>query len=182
MSRYILYPHTLPQVSSYMEFELEETTLEYKWTHTSSTYPTSGMGHMEELEGMRAKLQVYITESEVKIDAMSTKITVAKKTKLHMELELEEISLEYERTHTSSMYPLSGMGHMDELEGVCTKLQAHTTESEEKFLCMESELEEMSLKYERTHATAIINEKWGEIQQHMMASDRLRAIIFGNSA
>merc|ERR1712042_182767 len=49
-----------------------------------SRYETEGMGHIEELEGARNKLQSKIVESEELVDVLSTKVANAEKSKTRM--------------------------------------------------------------------------------------------------
>merc|ERR1712012_1119543 len=68
-----------------------------------SKFETEGLGRIEELEGARNKLQSRVAEAEESIDAMNAKIGSAEKTKHRMENELEEMSMEYERTHAAAV-------------------------------------------------------------------------------
>merc|ERR1712042_294694 len=58
-----------------------------------------------------------------------------------------------------SKFETEGLGRIDELEGARGKLQSRVAEAEKSKHRLESELEEMSMEYERTHAAAIITEK-----------------------
>merc|ERR1711863_172432 len=68
-----------------------------------SRYETEGMGRIDELEGARSKLQARIVEAEENVDALQTKIANTEKSKVRLSSELEEISMEYERTHAAAL-------------------------------------------------------------------------------
>merc|ERR1712045_689976 len=58
---------------------------------------------MGELEGGRAKLNSRVQEAEEHIENLNSKIASAEKSKSRMDNELEELSMEYERTHAAAM-------------------------------------------------------------------------------
>merc|ERR1712036_197430 len=62
-----------------------------------SKFETEALGRIDELEGNKSKLGARVNESEETIDSLNTKIGSAEKSKLRMESELEELSMEYER-------------------------------------------------------------------------------------
>merc|ERR1712060_924225 len=55
------------------------------------------------LEGARNKLSSRVAEAEENIDALNGKISSAEKSKHRIEVELEEMSMEYERTHAAAV-------------------------------------------------------------------------------
>merc|ERR1711863_221952 len=63
-----------------------------------SKYETEALGRIDELEGGKAKLGSRVNEAEETIDSLNTKIAATEKSKHRLEAELEEISMEYERT------------------------------------------------------------------------------------
>merc|ERR1719204_2023406 len=67
-----------------------------------SKYETEALGRIDELEGGKAKLGNRVVEAEEAIDALNTKIASVEKSKMRMEAELEELSMEYERTHAAA--------------------------------------------------------------------------------
>jgi myosin heavy subunit len=68
-----------------------------------SRYETEGLGRVDELETSRTKLMARIAESEETVDTLQTKIANSEKSKARMQTDLEEISLEYERTHAAAI-------------------------------------------------------------------------------
>jgi len=68
-----------------------------------SKFETEGLGRIEELEGARNKLSSRVAEAEENIDALNGKISSAEKSKHRIEVELEEMSMEYERTHAAAV-------------------------------------------------------------------------------
>merc|ERR1711992_461514 len=68
-----------------------------------SKYETEALGRIDELEGGKAKLASRVTEAEEHIEALNAKIGSAEKSKMRMEAELEDLQMEYERTHAAAI-------------------------------------------------------------------------------
>jgi len=68
-----------------------------------SRYETEGMGRVDELESSRTKLQARIQEAEETVETLQSKIANSEKSKGRMQSDLEEISMEYERTHAAAI-------------------------------------------------------------------------------
>ncbi|QQP57410.1 Myosin heavy chain 1 [Caligus rogercresseyi] len=68
-----------------------------------SRYETEGMGRVDELEASRGKLQARIQEAEETVESLQCKIANSEKSKNRMQSDLEEISMEYERTHAAAI-------------------------------------------------------------------------------
>merc|ERR1712241_1365026 len=68
-----------------------------------SKYEVEALGRIDELEGGRNKLASRVQEAEEVIETLNTKIASAEKSKSRMDNELEELSMEYERTHAAAM-------------------------------------------------------------------------------
>merc|ERR1712241_266405 len=68
-----------------------------------SKFEVEALGHIDELEGGRNKLASRVQEAEEHIDALNSKIASAEKSKSRMDAELEELGMEYERTHAAAM-------------------------------------------------------------------------------
>merc|ERR1711962_1783522 len=68
-----------------------------------SRYETEGLGRVDELEMARNKLQARIAEAEETVDSLQAKIANAEKSKTRMQVDLEEISMEYERVHAAAI-------------------------------------------------------------------------------
>merc|ERR1712127_702232 len=68
-----------------------------------SKYEVEALGRIEELEGGKAKLASRVAEGEELIENLNNKIGSGEKSKMRMEAELEELAMEYERTHAAAM-------------------------------------------------------------------------------
>jgi myosin heavy chain 6/7 len=68
-----------------------------------SRYETEGLGRVDELESSRNKLQARIGEAEETVETLQAKIANSEKSKGRMQTDLEEISMEYERTHAAAI-------------------------------------------------------------------------------
>merc|ERR1719481_1390347 len=82
-----------------------------------SKYETEALGRIDELEGGKAKLSSRVMEAEETIDSLHTKIGSAEKSKLRMESELEELSMEYERTHAAACITEKRARNFDKVVG-----------------------------------------------------------------
>ena len=61
------------------------------------------MGRVDELESNRAKISAKIVEAEEAVDALQTKVANIEKSKARLLSDLDEISMEYERTHAAAI-------------------------------------------------------------------------------
>merc|ERR1712200_67655 len=68
-----------------------------------SKFETWGLGRIDELEGNRNKLNARVMEAEENIESLNQKIASAEKSKHRLGVELEEMALEYERTHAAAV-------------------------------------------------------------------------------
>merc|ERR1711899_579926 len=68
-----------------------------------SKYEVEALGRIDELEGGKHKLASRVSETEESIDNLNSKIASAEKSRARMESELEELAMEYERTHAAAM-------------------------------------------------------------------------------
>merc|ERR1711970_1677020 len=68
-----------------------------------SRYETEGMGRVDELESSRAKISAKIVEAEEAVDALQTKVANVEKSRGRLLSDLDEISMEYERTHAAAI-------------------------------------------------------------------------------
>merc|ERR1712223_1472904 len=68
-----------------------------------SKYEVEALGRIDELEGGRNKLASRVQEAEEVIESLNSKIASAEKSKSRMDAELEDLSMEYERTHATAM-------------------------------------------------------------------------------
>merc|ERR1711963_1268821 len=67
-----------------------------------SKYETEALGRIDELEGSKHKLAAKVAEAEENIEALNAKIGSAEKSAARMTSELEELAMEYERTHAAA--------------------------------------------------------------------------------
>merc|ERR1719305_1487075 len=68
-----------------------------------SRFETEGMGRVDELEMSRNKLQARIQEAEETVESLNVKIANGEKSRVRMQSDLEELSMDYERTHASAI-------------------------------------------------------------------------------
>ncbi len=68
-----------------------------------SKYETEGLGRIDELEGSKNKLTARLSEAEETIDSLNQRISATEKTKHRLEVELEDLQLEYERVHAAAI-------------------------------------------------------------------------------
>merc|ERR1712203_437520 len=67
-----------------------------------SKYETEALGRIDELESGKSKLAAKVAEAEENIEALNAKIGAAEKSASRMNSELEELAMEYERTHAAA--------------------------------------------------------------------------------
>merc|ERR1712183_937292 len=82
-----------------------------------SKYETEALGRIDELEGGKAKLGSRVMEAEETIDSLNTKIAATEKTKHRLESELEELAMEYERTHAAAIITEKRAHNFDKVVG-----------------------------------------------------------------
>merc|ERR1711884_918771 len=68
-----------------------------------SRFEAEGMGRVDELDASRNKLMSRISEAEETVESLSVKIANGEKSKGRMASDLEELSMEYERTHAAAV-------------------------------------------------------------------------------
>merc|ERR1712227_428555 len=68
-----------------------------------SKYETDGLGRIDELEGGKQKLSARVAEAEETIETLTQKVASTEKTKHRLEVELEDLQLEYERVHAAAI-------------------------------------------------------------------------------
>merc|ERR1739847_71633 len=68
-----------------------------------SRFETEGMGRVDELEMSRNKLMARISEAEETVESLNVKIANGEKSRGRMQSDLEELSMEYERTHAAAI-------------------------------------------------------------------------------
>merc|ERR1711884_726496 len=68
-----------------------------------SKFEVEALGRIDELEGGRNKLASRVQEAEEVIESLNSKIASSEKSKSRMDAELEDLSMEYERTHGAAM-------------------------------------------------------------------------------
>jgi len=82
-----------------------------------SKFETEGLGRIEELEGSKAKLSSRVAEAEETIDSLNSKVASTEKTKHRLEAELEEMAMEYERTHAAAVITEKRARNFDKVVG-----------------------------------------------------------------
>jgi chromosome segregation ATPase len=68
-----------------------------------SKFETEGLGRIDELESSKSKLTARLSEAEETIDSLNQRISATEKTKHRLEVELEDLQLEYERVHAAAI-------------------------------------------------------------------------------
>merc|ERR1719232_885686 len=68
-----------------------------------SRYETEGLGRVEELEASNFKLKARVGEAEETLDSLNTKISNVEKSRARITQELEDVAMEYERTHAAAV-------------------------------------------------------------------------------
>merc|ERR1711962_815071 len=66
-------------------------------------YETEALSRIDELEGNKSKLISRVAEAEETIESLNTRIASTEKTKHRLDNDLEDIQLEYERTHAAAI-------------------------------------------------------------------------------
>ena len=82
-----------------------------------SKFETEGLGRIEELEGSRAKLNARVQEAEETIESLNNKVASTEKTKHRLDIELEEMQMEYERTHAAAVITEKRARNFDKVVG-----------------------------------------------------------------
>merc|ERR1719495_2392603 len=82
-----------------------------------SKFETEALGRIDELESNRSKLAQRVSEAEETIDSLNSKIAATEKTKHRIEAELEDIQLEYERTHAAAIITEKRGANFDKVLG-----------------------------------------------------------------
>merc|ERR1719350_490885 len=68
-----------------------------------SKFETEALSRIDELEGNKSKLGARVVEAEETIESLNTKIAATEKIKHRIEGELEDLQMEYERTHAAAV-------------------------------------------------------------------------------
>merc|ERR1719483_2075994 len=82
-----------------------------------SKYETEALGRIDELEGGKAKLGSRVMEAEETTDSLNTKIAATEKIRHRLESELEELAMEYERTHAAAVITEKRAHNFDKVVG-----------------------------------------------------------------
>merc|ERR1719334_1620661 len=80
-------------------------------------FESEALPRIEELESNRSKLGSRVTEAEETIDSLNSKIASTEKTKHRIETELEDLSMEYERTHAAAIITEKRAANFDKVLG-----------------------------------------------------------------
>merc|ERR1719483_847908 len=82
-----------------------------------SKYETEALSRIDELEGSKSKLCSRVSEAEETVEAINTKVASTEKTKHRLEADLEEMELEYERTHAAAIITEKRARNFDKVVG-----------------------------------------------------------------
>merc|ERR1719244_630522 len=119
-----------------------------------SKYETEALAKIDELEGSRSKLNNRVAEAEETVESLNTKISATEKSKHRLESELEDIALEYERTHAAAVITEKRARNFDKIVGewkckaddLMSELEACNTE----FRNYSSEVYRLKTSYEES--------------------------------
>merc|ERR1712117_131857 len=68
-----------------------------------SKMETEAAGRIDELEMGKTKLSAALSEADETIDGLTAKIAATEKSKARLEVELEDLQMEYERVHAAAI-------------------------------------------------------------------------------
>merc|ERR1712228_368828 len=98
---------------------------------------TEALGKIDELESNRSKLGARVNEAEETIDSLNSKVSSIEKSKHRLDGELEDLQMEYERTHAAAVITEKRGRNFDKVLGewkakgddLVAELEASRTES-----------------------------------------------------
>merc|ERR1739844_375146 len=82
-----------------------------------SKFEVEGLGRIDELEASKHKLSSRVQEAEEAIDALNSKVASTEKTRHRLEAELEDLQMEYERTHAAAIITEKRGRNFDKVAG-----------------------------------------------------------------
>merc|ERR1719483_409346 len=82
-----------------------------------SKYETEALGRFDELEGGKAKVGSRVMEAEETIESLNTKNAATEKIRHRIEAELEDMAMEYERTHAAAVITEKRAHNFDKVVG-----------------------------------------------------------------
>ena len=85
-----------------------------------SKFETEGLSRIDELEGTKGKLQARVAEAEETIETINQKVASTEKTKQRLEVELEDLQMEYERIHAAAVISEKRGRNFDKVDSGCT--------------------------------------------------------------
>merc|ERR1739844_27300 len=80
-------------------------------------FEVEGLGRIDELEASKHKLSSRVAEAEEAIDALNSKVASTEKTRHRLEAELEDLQMEYERTHADAIITEKRGRNFDKVAG-----------------------------------------------------------------
>ena len=82
-----------------------------------SKFETEALGRIDELEGSKAKLGSKVIEADETVESLNAKIASCEKTKHRLDTELEDLQMEYERTHAAAIITEKRGSNFDKVVG-----------------------------------------------------------------
>jgi len=82
-----------------------------------SKFETEALGRIDELEGNKTKLGSKVVEADETVESLNVKIASCEKTKHRLDNELEELQMEYERTHAAAIITEKRGSNFDKVLG-----------------------------------------------------------------
>ena len=120
-----------------------------------SKFETEALGRIDELEGNKSKLGARVNESEETIDSLNAKIAATEKTKHRIEVELEDLQMEYERTHAAAIITEKRGSNFDKVLGEwkhkADDIMAELEASKSECRNYSSEVHRIKAAYEETN-------------------------------
>merc|ERR1719483_1867456 len=119
-----------------------------------SKYETEALGRFDELEGGKAKVGSRVMEAEETIDSLNTKIAATEKIRHRIEAELEDMAMEYERTHAAAVITEKRAHNFDKVVGEwkckADDIMAEVAASQDEGRNYSSELFRLKAAYDET--------------------------------
>ena len=120
-----------------------------------SKFETEALGRIDELEGNKTKLGSKVTEAEETVESLNVKIASCEKSKHRLDTELEDLQMEYERTHAAAIITEKRGSNFDKVLGEwkhkADDIMAELEASKSECRNYSSEVHRIKAAYEETN-------------------------------
>merc|ERR1719365_198722 len=120
-----------------------------------SKFETEALGRIDELEGNKTKLGFKVTEAEETVESLNVKIASCEKSKHRLDTELEDLQMEYERTHAAAIITEKRGSNFDKVLGEwkhkADDIMAELEASKSECRNYSSEVHRIKAAYEETN-------------------------------